>query len=249
MYFPVSALMALFSNILQNPLDPRARSDTRLMDLVVSFLSMLGQEAEQGGVHRMLGICSEFVRIAKVVIERAEKDQSSRRKRKNAGSAAKSSPSMSATTKPAGDAAPLATPRPAVAHTSKPMHHDQSVSSVNEESLMDHTFPAVTGEEGRTFGTIPTMSTNGRSPSSGSSSWQNDFPPARNGDFDSYDSMNAMGVSPPPVPLTTLPFTQPLLPQDLFSLPATLDWSWAEMSGGAYPSVENGNFGDELQEP
>lgn len=36
---------------------------------------------------------------------------------------------------------------------------------------------------------------------------------------------------------------QPMLPQDLFSLPMTLDWEWAEMSGGAYPTVENGNFG------
>ena len=31
----------------------------------------------------MLGVCSEFERIAKVVIEKSEKDQSSRRKRKN----------------------------------------------------------------------------------------------------------------------------------------------------------------------
>jgi hypothetical protein len=34
-----------------------------------------------------------------------------------------------------------------------------------------------------------------------------------------------------------------LLPQDLTTLPMSLDWDWAEMSGGAYPSVENGNFG------
>ncbi|KAJ0294810.1 hypothetical protein CBS470a_000316 [Colletotrichum nupharicola] len=52
LYFPVSALMTLFGNILQNPMDPRAKSDTRLMNLVVNFLSMLGQEAETGGVHQ-----------------------------------------------------------------------------------------------------------------------------------------------------------------------------------------------------
>ena len=73
LYFPVSALVTLFGNILQNPLDPRAKSDTKLMNLVVTFLSMLGQEAEQGGVHRMLGVCAEFERIGKVVIEKAEK--------------------------------------------------------------------------------------------------------------------------------------------------------------------------------
>lgn len=35
-------------------------------------------------------------------------------------------------------------------------------------------------------------------------------------------------------------FAQPLLPPDMWSLPLTLDWDWAEMSGGAYPSFENG---------
>ncbi|CAK7220105.1 hypothetical protein SBRCBS47491_004076 [Sporothrix bragantina] len=83
LYFSVSALVTLFGNALQNPVDPRARSDTRLMSLVVTFLSMLGQEAESGGVHRMLGVCSEFERIAKVVIDKAEKEQASKRKRKN----------------------------------------------------------------------------------------------------------------------------------------------------------------------
>ena len=53
------------------------------MSLVVTFLSMLGQEAESGGVHRMLGVCSEFERIAKAVIDKAEKEQASKRKRKN----------------------------------------------------------------------------------------------------------------------------------------------------------------------
>merc|ERR1712225_44933 len=45
--------------------------------------SMLGTEEENGGVKRMLGVCSEFERIAKVVLDKAEKDSSSRRKRKN----------------------------------------------------------------------------------------------------------------------------------------------------------------------
>ena len=35
---------------------------------------------------------------------------------------------------------------------------------------------------------------------------------------------------------------QMLLPQDLTTLPMTLDWDWAEMIGGSYPSFENGNF-------
>ncbi len=58
LYFPVSALVTLFGNILQNPQDPRARSDVRLMNLVVTFLSTLGTEGENGGVKRMLGVWS-----------------------------------------------------------------------------------------------------------------------------------------------------------------------------------------------
>ncbi len=82
LYFPVSALVTLFANVLQNPQDARARADVRLMNRVVSFLSMLSAEEENSGVHRMLGVCSEFERIANVVLDRAE--ASSRRKRSRA---------------------------------------------------------------------------------------------------------------------------------------------------------------------
>jgi hypothetical protein len=81
-YYPVSALVTLFANILQNPNDTRARSDIKLMNLVVNFLSMLTSDEENGSVRRMLGICAEFERIAKVVLDRADKESSSRRKRK-----------------------------------------------------------------------------------------------------------------------------------------------------------------------
>ncbi|OAA40364.1 Transcription factor [Metarhizium rileyi] len=250
LYFPVSALMTLFSNILQNPLDPRAKSDTRLMDLVVTFLSMLGQEAEQGGVHRMLGICSEFVRISKVVIERAEKEQSSRRKRKNVDSGSKPSAATHSSNKSsaAGQTAPgetpsAGTPRSTTA-TTTPRNFSVSSSHRDAPATLTSTSPA---DRRGSFDPATVMSMNSQSPS-GSTSWQHDLQPPQNGDFESYNNMNAfgaMGASPPPLPLTARPFAQPLLPQDLFGLPATLDWSWAEMSGGAYPSVENGNYGGE----
>ena len=81
--------MTLFANILQNPQDTRARSDVRLMNLVVNFLSMLGADEENGGVKRMLGICAEFERVANVVLDRADKESSSRRKRKSHEDASK----------------------------------------------------------------------------------------------------------------------------------------------------------------
>lgn len=80
-YFPVSALVTIFANILQNPNDTRAREDLKLMNVVVSFLSMLCQDGENGSVMRMLSVCSEFERVARLVLDKSEKD-SSRRKRK-----------------------------------------------------------------------------------------------------------------------------------------------------------------------
>jgi hypothetical protein len=82
-YYPVTALVTLFANVLQNPQDARARSDIRLMHQVVSFLTSLAVDEETGGVKRMLDVCVEFERIAKIVLEKSDKESHSRRKRKN----------------------------------------------------------------------------------------------------------------------------------------------------------------------
>jgi hypothetical protein len=52
------------------------------MNIVVNFLSALCNDEENGGVRRMLSICSEFERIAKIVLDKTAKESSSRRKRK-----------------------------------------------------------------------------------------------------------------------------------------------------------------------
>src|ERR1700712_1102578 len=51
LYFPVSALVTLFANILQNPQDTRARADIKLMDLVVSFLSNVAHDEGTGSIN------------------------------------------------------------------------------------------------------------------------------------------------------------------------------------------------------
>jgi hypothetical protein len=82
LYYPVSALVTLFANILQNPTDSRARSDLKLMNQVVTFLSALCADDENASIRRMLSVCSEFERIAKIVLDKTEKESHSRRKRK-----------------------------------------------------------------------------------------------------------------------------------------------------------------------
>lgn len=235
LYFPVSALMTLFGNIIQNPMDPRAKSDTRLMNLVVNFLSMLGQEAETGGVHRMLGVCSEFERIAKLVIEKAEKDQSSRRKRKS-----EAAPKVSSS-----PAASSHTPRPVSATTPTPQTVTPSANSATNGQLS----PDFNGEANRRrhgFSPMQTTSMREPSPALPSAGWPQEFPMPDQAQFGNFAEMTGFGgIHNPRSPPMNMgaPYQQPLLPQDLFSLPMTLDWDWAEMSGGAYPTVENGNVG------
>lgn len=85
-YFPVTALVTLFANILQNPQDTRSRSDLKLMKLVVSFLSLLKNEQGNGSVKRMLSVCTEFERIASIVLDKTDREHASRRKRKQGDS-------------------------------------------------------------------------------------------------------------------------------------------------------------------
>ncbi|KAH7318516.1 fungal-specific transcription factor domain-containing protein [Stachybotrys elegans] len=235
LYFPVSALVTLFGNILENPLDSRAKSDTKLMNLVVVFLSMLGQEAEQGGVHRMLGICAEFERVAKVVIDRAEKEQSSRRKRKNQEAAAKSTPSPAASTPGASETTPKVSASNSAAHPTATTPRQSTSPNVRIYQPGEHLSP------GQTYTSIPTASMD--------LSMEDTSHPVQftGADTDPYGDMN--GYSPEMNgngngPKMNMMYQQPLLPHDLFSLPVSLDWNWAEMSGGAYPTVENGNFGE-----
>jgi hypothetical protein len=85
-YFPVTALVTLFANILQNPQDTRSRSDLKLMKLVVNFLSMLQNDQGNGSVKRMLSVCAEFERIATIVLDKTDREHASRRKRKQGDS-------------------------------------------------------------------------------------------------------------------------------------------------------------------
>lgn len=215
--------------------------------MVVTFLSMLGQEAEQGGVHRMLGICAEFERIAKAVIEKAEKEQSSRRKRKNQETpltelVAGSSKSSTTTPGTATTQTPRRTSvaRPTTTHTHTHTHTPPSQSNYATSSPLN--------DPGSNFSVPTPMNTN--TPPLPVGGWSDEFavgPLPQNGDYESFDFGGQGNMNSSPASQGSM-FQQPLLPADLFSLPMTLDWNWAEMSGGAYPTVENGNFGHELQD-
>ena len=216
----MSSLVTLFGNILQNPLDPRAKSDTKLMNLVVNFLSMLGQEAETGGVHRMLGVCSEFERVARKVIEKAEKEQSTRRKRKGPDS---------------GKPAPPSTATPSTqTHTPRPTATPKAPSQPT---------PPSTADAGLSPRTVKSNAGSEPSPALQSAGWPQEFSIPDDLSFSEMSGLMPTDMQSPSS-MAGVSFQQPLLPQDLYSMPVSLDWEWAEMSGAAYPTVENGNFGD-----
>jgi hypothetical protein len=195
---------------------------------------MLESEEENGGVKRMLGVCSEFERIAKVVLDKAEMETSSRRKRKSHDNPEKNrAPPMS------NHAAPPPPPPPP---PQTPM-----ISNTQTPALAG-VFPSSIANQMNPQNGFSPMNGNG-SPNSGV--WQHDF-----GNGSEYMTPNSNGMTPFTdiqgytngneinSPLNLNSFQQPFVPQDLWQMPMTLEWDWADMTGGAYPSFENGIVGD-----
>lgn len=216
----MSALVTLFANILQNPQDARARADIKLMNQVVNFLSMLSTDEENGGVRRMLGVCSEFERIAKVVLDKADKESHSRRKRKNneeKEEAKARQPSLQP------QAAALSTPGTASTPASV------FTPNFNNDGLAQPFNPNPNGFTPPTNADIPLM------------------PDYSSGDFTNMLTPNTLG---PPFqeipqfsnsdgsPLNMGSFQQPFVPQDLWQMPMTLEWDWADMTGMSYPPLD-----------
>ncbi len=216
----MSALVTLFANILQNPGDARARADIKLMNQVVSFLSMLSSDEENGGVRRMLGVCSEFERIAKVVLDKADKESHSRRKRKN--------------------------------NEEKEQPRSRQPSIQQQDVALSTQASAPTPASMFT----PTFNNDGVSPAFNSP--HNGFPSATNGDLSmmadygsgDFASMLAPNGLVPAFtdipqfsnsdgsPLNMGSFNQPFVPQDLWQMPMTLEWDWADMTAINYPPAD-----------
>jgi hypothetical protein len=216
----VSALVTLFANILQNPNDARARSDVKLMNVVVNFLSTLVSDESNGSIKRMLGLCGEFERIAKVVLDKAEKESHARKKRKTAPDdyAAQETDKQQPQTSPSAK------------HAKAPHNTPFSPSMFANHPSAGISSPM----EAKAFGNDPTIPTG--------SGISNDFSPnvhAMSGlgqDFQGVLSPEQLaGVGFPdqsfrPTSPNMGPFQQPFVPQDLWQMPMTIEWDWADMS-------------------
>ena len=201
------------------------------MNQVVNFLSLLAVTEEQGGVKRMLGVCSEFERIAKVVLDRAEKESQSRRKRKNAKDAEEA----------------VSTPQQLPQKRTLPVTplSPQSNTQTSPASLFALSF---TGDlNNQTFN--PTL--NGFTPglSNGDMSapldWSGLLNPPNNitTHFNENDHRQFTVENPPSMNVGS--FEQPFVPQDLWQMPMTLEWDWADMPNLGFPQFEGGTIGQQ----
>lgn len=228
LYYPVAALVTLFANILQNPQDARARSDIKSMNVVVNFLSMLGSDESNGSVRRMLSVCAEFERITRVVVDKAEKEALSRRKRK------------------------VSTEDTNVNNTQKADTSNRSVPAASSDNFMDAT--AFSHEEqqqqGTPSGTLPTtqpppIEVEPRNPSdmmSGTFGDLNPNMPVFNPEVSFADQPNLHSSAPAnttsPSDNQFYPFQSSFVPQDLWQMPMTLEWDWADFSTMNLPNMD-----------
>ncbi|KAJ5920860.1 hypothetical protein N7466_009186 [Penicillium verhagenii] len=224
LYYPVSALVTLFANILQNPSDARARSDVKLMNVVVNFLSTLVSDESNGSIKRMLSLCGEFERIAKVVLDKAEKESHARKKRKNA---------------PGDSTQPKRDEYEEELNASKPQPPPSSSTPFTPAMFTnDPTVPTPSPNTAKTFGPDPTLPSNTGipNPMSAYSQGFSDMLSPNQMDSVPFGEQAPIGQSSPNMAGS---FQQPFVPQDLWQMPMTIEWDWADMSSN-FPIFEAG---------
>lgn len=233
LYFPVSALVTIFANILQNPQDARARADCKLMDLVVNFLTNVVAEEGTGSFKRMLIVCSEFTRIARVCLDKAEKE-GTKRKRKVLP---EEQQSLAAGQKAMAQAQAIAQ------NIARPGTPPKARQSIGGSPLINNTFPGVAHPINQ-------------SPKRGSMSQpimtdpsaQIPFTHPSFSDMMTTPSLDTNFTHPPPgsTPTSTMSpsyfgqsFQQPFVPQDLWQMPMTLEWDmWTDLNNQALPNFD-----------
>ncbi|KAI5804500.1 fungal-specific transcription factor domain-containing protein [Geopyxis carbonaria] len=220
MYYPVSSLVTLFANILQNPQDPRARSDLRLMNVVMEFLHTVletdeldesSAKYEDGSVNRMLTVCGEFQRISRLVLDKAEKENLGRKKRKPEDQLPRQRqdqpPPNPYNSRPRLSHSQPATPD---THAPTPMGFMNGID-VNPQV---HLF---TNDLTQPFSPANSMS------------WLNDIG-SPGGPSPVTPTLTSESLQHIPM-VSTNSFEQPFVPQDLWQMPMTFEWDWADVNG------------------
>lgn len=184
------------------------------MNQVVNFLSLLAITEEQGGVKRMLGVCAEFERIARVVLEKGDKESNSRRKRRS--SKINDNDTVQSTQQTPQKRTAPQTPQSNNPPTPQNVFNPGFNGDLNNQAFNHNLqgFSPNFSDMNLPIDFSGTDFSNMTSPSNGINGFQD-----INMDGHQYngDSFN-LGS-----------FQQPFVPQDLWQMPMTLEWDMAQL--------------------
>jgi len=243
MYYPVSSLVTLFANVLQNPQDPHAAKDIVLMQKVVEFLKSVleideldegSQRYEDTTANRMLVITREFKRIAKLVLEKAEREALSKKKRKTEDATRNTNPQLDRQRQglkrpfeqahiPSQQANPIA-----------PTMHSNGMRGI------DISPPVSFYRSHQVFvlliiGTLQIFDVPQLYSQDNSIQWLNDMEQQQQQQQQqqqpSIASSNLDHQLPSFPMISANSFEQPFVPQDLWQMPMTFEWDWADVNG------------------
>lgn len=286
LYYPVSALVTLFANILQNPQDVRARADLKLVALVVEFLHKIAIEDSTGSMNRMFSVCRDLERIAGLVLDRAEQEMTTRQKRKQEKEREKMAKRpqepveipqpvrKSNDLQRSGEGCPQTllqqqkqTQAPArdSTHSGAPPALNSSWAGLNtvegqgltpqQRSLapsfmndFSNNLPDIPNSEWPAFSSNGARSDAQKVNSVASPSFSEDFLATVAAAQQANSGLNAMDASTPGFDNPAFNFNwgnapsqnsfqAPMVPQELWNMPMTFEWDWAEMiNNGTTPS-------------
>lgn len=196
------------------------------MNQVVNFLSDLAVTEEQSGVKRMLGICAEFERIARVVLEKGDREAHSHRKRRSSKNKDEN-PAQNTQQIPQKRAAPN-TPQSNNAPTPQNVFTPSFNGDLNDQSFNPNlqsfspSFSDITLPVDFSGTDFPNLT----SPSN---------------DINGYQHVNIGGQQYDGDTLNMGSFQQPFVPQDLWQMPMTLEWDMAQMGDvDSFPTFDPG---------
>lgn len=241
------------------------------MGSVVNFLSTLVTDESNGSVRRMLGVCSEFERIAKVVVDRAEKEAQSKRKRKSAADIN----GQPHTEQGSRNDSHGQTPQPNVGGSpSAPSLFTPgftAAANANGNMSRNNTFSSNTDTQNQSSATlppemlppVPEHKPHLAAVAAAANVVQSHSQPPQQHQTPVFTpplpDMLSPGTNAPPPFASTDPsfpatdplgvdmsgFSQPFVPQDLWQMSMALEWDWPDiMSGFQYnPNADGGDGG------
>lgn len=235
LYYPVSSLITLFANILQNPQDPRARADLKLMSVVVNFLSRICLEEETKSMRLMYSVTKEFERIANVVLNKAEREMNGRQKRKQEQES-KKVVDDSQSRQP--DALNTSQKRSAEAmHDGSTDNTQVTETSTSSSGTLNTDSEPTPPTSVETDNQVPSGHLFAETPHNNLS---NTASVSDDSGLSLLNGQPGNGIDPS-ILSDTNSFQQPFVPQDLWSIPMTFEWDWSDLGklDDTHPNGQN----------